>query len=489
MTEPLPGTEGALSPIAGNDDFRRVDPVYADLTGILDAIDLPIVVVGRDFTVARFNQPAALALGLTASHLGEPARSIGAFTYVTDLEKLCAQAIIDAVPCRREVRSGDKWFLLRIAPYTGGDHRIAGAVLTLTNVTAFHASVEQAIHEREFTKAILNTVSEPLVVLDADLRVLTANRAFYAMFKVSRDEAHGVPLNTLPNQAWNAPRLWPLLKETLAGNTQFQTLEVEHTLPAIGRRTLVIDARRLTRQGSTSDLILLAMQDISERKQAEEALRESEERFRGTFENAAVGIAHRDATSRFLRVNDKFCSIVGYSREELLQMTFRDVTHPDDLEADLSRHTALVRGEGPSYVLEKRYVRKDGSLVWAEQFASLQRDAAGKPAYDIAIVNDISERKRLEEELRRAKEAAEAANRAKDEFLANVSHEIRTPMNAILGMTDLALDTLLTEDQRQYLTTVKSAADALLGIINDILDFAKIEAGRLELDPADFSLS
>jgi PAS domain S-box-containing protein len=228
--------------------------------------------------------------------------------------------------------------------------------------------------------------------------------------------------------------------------------------------------------------------DVTERKRAEEALRESEERFRGTFENAAVGIAHVHASGRFLRVNEKFGAIVGYPREELLQRTYQEITHPDDLAASVDATAALFRGESPNFGLEKRFVHKDGSPVWVQLFVSLQRDAAGPPAYDIGIIYDITERKRLEEALRQAKEAAEAANRAKDEFLANVSHEIRTPFGAILGMTELVLDTPLTEDQRRCLETARSAANNLLGVINDLLDFAKIEAGKLQLDPADFSL-
>jgi PAS domain S-box-containing protein len=227
---------------------------------------------------------------------------------------------------------------------------------------------------------------------------------------------------------------------------------------------------------------------MSDRKRAEEALRASEQQFRGTFENAAVGIAHEDLNGRLMRVNARFCAILGYPSDELVGKTFGDVTYPDDLAADLAKFKALAQGEFASYTMEKRFVRKDSTSIWADLTVSLQINAPGVPAYCIKIIQDISKRKRLEDELRQAKEMAEAANRAKDEFLANVSHEIRTPMNAIIGMTELTLETPLADYQRQHLKTVKSAADNLLAILNDLLDFSKIEAGKLELNPVDFSL-
>ena len=229
--------------------------------------------------------------------------------------------------------------------------------------------------------------------------------------------------------------------------------------------------------------------DITSRKQAEEALRESEERFRGTFENAAVGIVHSDSVGHFLRVNEKFCAIVGYSREELLHKVYRDIVHPDELNAHIENYKSSFARNAPlAFGVERRFLRKDGTTGWLEGYISYQHDASGRRVYAIAAVLDISERKRLDEELRRAKESAEAANRAKDEFLANVSHEIRTPMNAILGMAELTLDTPLTDEQRSNLSIVLSSAEGLLSLINDLLDFSKIESGRLELEEADFSL-
>ncbi|MCA1731036.1 MAG: PAS domain S-box protein, partial [Actinobacteria bacterium] len=139
----------------------------------------------------------------------------------------------------------------------------------------------------------------------------------------------------------------------------------------------------------------------TKRKRAEVELRESEKRFRSTFEQAAVGIAHVDADGRWLRVNQRLCEIAGYSREELLQKTFQEITHPDDLDADLEKVRQLLAGEIETYSMEKRYFRKDGSIVWINLTSSLMREPSGAPNYFIGVIEDITARKRAEEEVKR----------------------------------------------------------------------------------------
>lgn len=245
------------------------------------------------------------------------------------------------------------------------------------------------------------------------------------------------------------------------------------------------------------------MQEIAERQaQVEETkasveqlvlnrtaeLRESEERFRSAMEHAAIGMAIISPKGRFLQVNDSLCSILGYSDQELLSLTFQDITHPDDLQTDLEFVDQVLRGVLKTYQMEKRYFRKDKQVVWALLSVSLVHDNQGQPLHFISQIQNITERKQVEKTLQAAKEAAEAASIAKGEFLANMSHEIRTPMNGILGMTELALDTELTKEQRDYLSTVKYSADSLLTIIDDILDISKIEAGKLDLNSISFDL-
>jgi two-component system, sensor histidine kinase and response regulator len=226
----------------------------------------------------------------------------------------------------------------------------------------------------------------------------------------------------------------------------------------------------------------------TEQKHASDALRISEERFRGAFDSAAVGVALVALDGRWLQVNVSLCRILGHSHCELLGHYFHEFTDPQDHESDLELNRRFLAAEIGSYAMERRYVRGNGQIVWVMANASVVRDAKGAPLHFVVQLEDTTARRRLEEELRRARDDAMAATRAKSDFLANMSHEIRTPMNGILGMTELVTDTPLSPTQHEYIGDVKSSADALMTVINDILDFSKIEAGKLELDPVPFRL-
>ena len=226
---------------------------------------------------------------------------------------------------------------------------------------------------------------------------------------------------------------------------------------------------------------------VLERRWAEEALRESERGFRTLAEALPhmVWTAEPDGAPDYL--NARNIEYTGLTPEQLRSGDWRSTLHPEDVPRSLELWTRST-ATGELFEAEYRLRRADGAFRWHLARALALLDDSGRITKWFGSCIDIDDQKLAQEALREAAAAAEAANRAKGEFLANVSHEIRTPMNAILGMTELALDTPLTEDQRQYLKTVKSAAGSVLGLINDLLDFSKIEAGKLELDPADFSL-
>src|ERR1700685_802205 len=188
-------------------DSTTLGGTTADEIAVLDAVDVPIIVISREYKVVRINRAAMTVFGLKLSDLGCPLGNT--LAGVEDLHRICTRVISDGAPHRIESRDGDRRFLLRIAPYTGSDRgQILGAVLTFMNVTAFRASIEQAIYEREYTKGILNTVVDPVVVLDAKLQVQTANRGFYSIFGVSWDQTQGISIRKLGNSEWETSAVW-----------------------------------------------------------------------------------------------------------------------------------------------------------------------------------------------------------------------------------------------------------------------------------------
>jgi two-component system sensor histidine kinase/response regulator len=231
-----------------------------------------------------------------------------------------------------------------------------------------------------------------------------------------------------------------------------------------------------------------ANDDIEQRiLQRTRELRESEERFRTLSTSSPIGILQMDPHGNCVYANARWQALSGLTPEESLGRGWLGAVHPEDRDR-LQAAMQSASGDWIELEQEVRIQTPGGATRWVHGRATSMRREDGRLAGCVATVEDVTERKRAEEEMMRAKQAAEDASRLKGEFLANMSHEIRTPMNGIIGMTELALDTQLTEEQQEYLGMVKSSADSLLTVINDILDFSKIEAGRFELTPSEFDL-
>ncbi|MDH3251546.1 MAG: PAS domain S-box protein [Ignavibacteria bacterium] len=373
-----------------------------------------------------------------------------------------------------------RWIEAFARAITDHEGKFIGAAGTLNNVTE-RKLAEEVLRRQALT---FENISDCLIITDLEGIILDWNVAAEKIFGYSKQDVIERDVSLLYR-----PDDYVVMEE-----------HIRHQLDAVGRWSNECIFVRKDGSEGLSEVTLVplmdehgdvvgritVLRDITEQSQAERALRDSEEKYRLLIDRMQDGVVVT-VEGKIQYCNEAFSRILGYEfAAELIGVRFETLVASEDLWMVNDRDRRRLRGESVPNQYEFRMLHKgNGSRVYVSMsvgLTSYHRNVAM-----LATVKDFTERKKVEEEVLRAKLLAEHANRAKSEFLANMSHEIRTPMNGIMGMTQLALDTELTTEQREYLGMVKSSAEALLIVINDILDFSKIEAGRLELDMRPFN--
>jgi two-component system CheB/CheR fusion protein len=323
-----------------NEELRsrntEMHQVNNDLYNLLGSINVPVVMLGRDLRIRRVTPAASKWLKVIPTDVGRPITDIRMPIRVPDLEKLVLSAMDTAAVKERELQDEDGgWWCLRVHPYRTTENAIDGAVLSLLDIDSLKRHSDDLRKAKEFAEAIIETVRQPILVLDADLRVIKANDSFCAGFQIATEEITGNHLHHLGTGQWDIPQLRPLLEEVLAKDTAFSDLEVEHNFPKLGPRFMLLSGRKLQDVNDHQPRVLLAIADITGRKRALEALLASEKM-------AATG---RLAASLAHEINNPLSSVVSavylLLHDETLNPPIRDLVQT--MEQEVGRITHITK--------------------------------------------------------------------------------------------------------------------------------------------------
>jgi len=324
----------------------------------------------------------------------------------------------------------------------------------ITNLTA----------DVKYAQDIIDTVREPFLVLDGTLHIVTANPAFYRMFKVLKKNTEGTLVFKLGDHQWNIPELRKLLEEVLPKKKIFNDFEVSHDFPSIGQKTMLLNARRIDH----AQLILLAIEDITEQKQLEELKKRNDKRFRALIEKSTDAIALVNQKGKVLYASPSTKSVIGYTPEEFQKLTNPfDLVPPDDRKIITELFSELLKQPGSDKHAVYRIRHKNGKFIWIE---SVMTNMISDPNVGAVVINyrDMSQRKALETQ--------------KDDFIGIASHELKTPVTSLKAYTQILqkrFEKYGDPVASQNLTKMDTQINRLTALIEDLLDVTKIESGKI----------
>ncbi len=371
--------------------------------------------------------------------------------------------------------------LLSLAPHRGprGEVRwIDGALRDVTVERHTHRALGDS---RGLFRAIFMHSPVGMIVLDPEGRLVAWNPAAREILGASERELFNKPFRDLFRD-----REWQTVRRLIRrGRRSFVDVETQ-VVHAEGRVLDVsLSFARFQDAGGADAGAIVILHDITRQKEIERRIKESENKIRVILDNSAAAITLTDEKERIVSWNRYTEELLGRTREDLY---LRPVSSLYPQEEWARIREANIRMLGSKHHFETRVIRGDGSCVDVDLSVNVLKDADDRIIGSVGIMQDITEQKKFQQMLMKAKTMAEEANSAKTLFLANMSHEVRTPMNTIIGMVDLTLDTNLTGEQRENLLAVKNAADILLNLINDILDLSRVEAGKIQLEKIEMNV-
>jgi two-component system CheB/CheR fusion protein len=377
------------------------------------------------------------------------------------------------------------------------------------------------LHEAyDYSEAVFATIHEPMIVLDRNLRIKSANETFYKVFNAKEEDTEGVLLYDLGNKQWNIPRLRELLEDILPRNAHFHHFEITHTFPLIGEKTMLFNARRIIQKMNHEELILLAISDVTEvrynamalqRKENEILLMQIDEE-----QNLRKTIEASEKRYNMMLMQSPFAFAVLKGKDMVIAMANDSIKQVwgkgNDIEGKpLIKILPEMKKQAFPALLQKVYttgilyveneslarVKRKGKMEDVyfnfvyQPYRETDDTISGVTIFAIDVTEQVLGRKKTEEskeELIQAKIAAENAAKFKQQFLSNMSHEIRTPLNSILGFTNALLKTEWGAEQKEFLEAIKISGTSLNLLINDILDLAKVDAGKMAFVKQPFEL-